>query len=82
MKSLNQLLPTFFTFLILSCSGEGDGGTQGNTNPSDGDGNTDPVVSIVLSSNQSTYLVGQAAFFVVRDQQNSLVTSQASIYVN
>lgn len=82
MKYLNQLLSAFFTFLILSCSGDGDGGTPGNTNPSDGDGNTDPVISIVLSSNQSTYLVGEAAFFVVRDQQNSLVTSEASIFVN
>lgn len=81
MKILNYSLKIILLVLIVSCSGD-DGAV--NSGPSNGGGtdDPDPITSITLSLNQTFYNTGQAAFYVVRDQSDNLVTDQASVYVN
>ncbi len=78
MKYLKTLFSALFTLLFLACSSSGD-----DSPPNDGSGDTDSAVtSIAIFSNSESYYTGQAAFFVVRDQNNNVITDQASIFVN
>lgn len=79
MKLIKNLLLIFVVYLITSCSGSDDSAGSSTQNPSDG---SSDVTSITLSLNKESYNVGEACFYVVRDNFNSVITDQVIVTVN
>jgi hypothetical protein len=76
MKNVFKILSLSGLLLVLSCSGD-DGSASANQNPPD-----NSVSSISLSFNKTSYLAGEYGFYVVRDDQNNVITDEAFVTVN
>tara|TARA_Y100000385_G_C13048278_1_gene618511 strand:- start:34 stop:1152 length:1119 start_codon:yes stop_codon:yes gene_type:complete len=76
MKNVLKILSLSGLLLFLSCSGD-DGSASANQNPPD-----NSVSSISLSFNKTSYLAGEYGFYVVRDDQNNVITDEAFVTVN
>lgn len=76
MKNVFKTLSLFGLLLVFSCSGD-DGSAPPNNTPPD-----NSVTSISISFNQDSYFAGEFGFFVVRDNQENVITDEASVTVN
>jgi hypothetical protein len=74
MKNAIKFWSSLSLCLILSCSGD-DGGAEDISNSNNNS-------SITLSFNKESYYTGEFGFFVVRNNQENIITNDAIVTVN
>ncbi len=68
MKKILLLVAFISTLILTSCSGDGESGSK--------------VTSITLTSNSTEAYVNDPLTFIVKDNNNQVITSESKIYVN
>ncbi|MDA0316618.1 MAG: Omp28-related outer membrane protein [Bacteroidetes bacterium] len=76
MKNVFKIQSILCFFLVLSCSSNEEAASENQNIPDNS------VTSINLTFNKDSYYVGEYGFYVVRDNQNNVITDDASVTVN